>query len=66
MRTLNLGDFEFLLLALRWTIVLSVMAAFGGGLIGLGIALLRVSKSRVGRLIAIVYIRVFQGTPLLL
>ena len=66
MRTLNLGDFEFLLLAMRWTIVLSVLATVGGGLIGFGIALLRVSNSRVARGLAIGYIRLFQGTPLLL
>ena len=66
MRALNVGDFEFLLLAMRWTIVLSVMAAVGGGLIGIVIALLRVAKSRAARWLAIGYIRVFQGTPLLL
>ena len=66
MRTLNLGDFEFLLLALRWTIALSVMASIGGGIIGIAIALLRVSGSRAARWIAIGYIRLFQGTPLLL
>ena len=49
MRTLNLGDFEFLLLAMRWTIVLSAMAAVGGGVIGIVIALLRVSRSRDAR-----------------
>jgi polar amino acid transport system permease protein len=66
MRALNLGDFEFLLLAMRWTIVLSAMAAVGGGLIGIVIALLRVSQRRAAQWCAIAYIRVFQGTPLLL
>ncbi len=66
MRALNLGDFEFLLLAMRWTILLSAMAAVGGGLIGIVIALLRVSKSRAAQWFAIGYIRLFQGTPLLL
>jgi len=65
-RTLNLGDFEFLLLAVRWTVVLAAMACVGGGIIGLAIALLRVSRSRAARWIAIGYIRLFQGTPLLL
>jgi polar amino acid transport system permease protein len=66
MRQLNLGDYEFLLLAVRWTILLSVYAALGGGLVGIAIALMRVSGYRVVRWIAIGYIRVFQGTPLLL
>lgn len=66
MRDLNLGDYEFLLLAARWTILLSVYAAIGGGIVGLAIALMRTSASRTLRWIAIGYIRVFQGTPLLL
>lgn len=66
MRQLNLGDFEFLLLATRWTILLSVYAAIGGGLVGLGIALMRTSKNAATRWFSIGYIRVFQGTPLLL
>jgi polar amino acid transport system permease protein len=65
-RQLNLGDYEFLLLATRWTILLSVYAAIGGGIIGLAIALMRTSASAVLRWVAIGYIRVFQGTPLLL
>jgi polar amino acid transport system permease protein len=66
MRQLNFGDFEFLLLATRWTILLSVYAAIGGGIVGLVIALLRTSGSAALRWIAIGYIRLFQGTPLLL
>jgi polar amino acid transport system permease protein len=66
MRQLNLGDYEFLLLAVRWTILLSIYAAIGGGIVGLAIALMRVSGYRAVRWIAIGYIRVFQGTPLLL
>jgi polar amino acid transport system permease protein len=66
MRALNLGDIEFLLLAARWTILLSLYAAIGGGIVGLAIALMRTSGSATLRWIAIVYIRIFQGTPLLL
>jgi polar amino acid transport system permease protein len=65
-RQLNIGDFEFLLLATRWTILLSVYAAIGGGIVGLAIALMRTSTSATLRWIAVGYIRVFQGTPLLL
>jgi len=66
MRALGVGDFVFLVLAMRWTILLSLSAFIGGGLIGLGIALLRVSGARAARWAAIAYIQVFQGTPLLL
>lgn len=66
MRQLNWGDIEFLPLAARWTIGLSVLAFAGGGIIGAAIALMRVSERRWLRWIAIGYIRVFQGTPLLL
>jgi polar amino acid transport system permease protein len=65
-RQLNLGDIEFLLLAARWTILLSLYAAIGGGIAGLAIALMRTSTSATLRWIAVVYIRIFQGTPLLL
>lgn len=66
MRALNLADFGFLILAARWTILLSLLAFAGGGLIGLAIALMRVSASRAARWAAIGFIRVFQGTPLLI
>lgn len=66
MRALNFNDFTFLILAARWTILLSVLAFVGGAIIGLTIALMRVSESRIARWIAIAFIRVFQGTPLLI
>ncbi len=66
MRALTSSDLLFVVMAARWTILLS-LAAFGvGGVIGAGIALLRVASARLPRGIAIAYIRVFQGTPLLL
>ena len=66
MRSLNTGDLFYLLLAARWTVLLSLIAFAGGGAVGLGIALLRVSQARLPRWFAIGFIRVFQGTPLLL
>jgi polar amino acid transport system permease protein len=66
MRALNEGDFLFLLLAARWTVLLSLSAFLGGGLLGAAIALMRIGPSRALRWAAIAYIRVFQGTPLLL
>ena len=66
MRSLGWGDFTFLLLAIRWTLVLTAGAFLFGGVIGLAVALLRVSRSRPLRWAAIGYIRLLQGTPLLL
>ena len=66
MRLLNLGDYLFLLAAMRWTVVLSVGAFVFGGIIGAGVALARISTVRPLRWLAIGYIRVVQGTPLLL
>jgi polar amino acid transport system permease protein len=66
MRTLNLGDFEYIVFAVRWTLLLSFYATLAGGLIGIAIALLRTSSNRASRYLAIGYIRLFQGTPLLL
>jgi len=66
MRQLTLNDLLFLPYAARWTILLSLAAFVGGGVIGLVIALMRVSERRPLRWIANAYIKVFQGTPLLL
>ena len=66
MRALTFNDLMFLPYAARWTLLLSIAAFIGGGLIGLAIALMRVSDNRALRWVAIGYIRVFQGTPLLL
>lgn len=66
MRALSLSDFTFLLLAARWTVLLSLMAFAGGAVIGLAIALMRISENRALRWFALGFIRVFQGTPLLI
>jgi polar amino acid transport system permease protein len=66
MRAFNFGDLMYMILAARWTIVLSASAFIGGGALGLAIALARVSRRRTLRWFAIGYIRLFQGTPLLL
>ena len=55
-----------LLLAARWTVSLSLIAFIGGGLVGLVLLVLRVSKLRgVDRAVG-AYVQVFQGTPLLM
>ncbi|PMS15809.1 amino acid ABC transporter permease [Trinickia dabaoshanensis] len=57
---------EALLLAARWTVVLSLVSFVAGGTVGLALLVMRVSRSRLSRAFARVYIEVFQGTPLLL
>ncbi|MGG6297938.1 amino acid ABC transporter permease [Leptolyngbya sp. AN02str] len=58
--------FRNLLLATRWTILLSLIAFVGGGLFGFLIMLLRISPNKLLRLLSSVYVGFFQGTPLLL
>lgn len=56
----------FLLGALRWTVLLTLVAFIGGGAGGLLVALARVSPSRGVRWAASIYVGLLQGTPLLL
>jgi len=60
------GDLLYLIAAARWTILLSLIAFLGGGLGGALIAVLRISPRALPRTAAILYIRLFQGTPLLM
>jgi polar amino acid transport system permease protein len=55
-----------LLLAARWTVLLSLVAFAGGGIAGLLVLLLRISKRLWLRRAAEMYIGAFQGTPLLM
>lgn len=66
MRTFGWSEFTFLLAALRWTLLLSLTAFVGGMLFGFLIALARTSPFAALRAPAIVYIQIFQGTPLLI
>jgi polar amino acid transport system permease protein len=66
MRVLGEGDILFILLAARWTLLLSLVAFIGGGLGGLLVALARTSTFPWLRKITAWYIKVFQGTPLLM
>jgi polar amino acid transport system permease protein len=58
--------FRNLLLAARWTVALSLVAFIGGGLVGMALLLLRVSKLRGARTFVSGYVQLFQGTPLLM
>lgn len=55
-----------LLLAARWTIALSLIAFAGGIVVGLPLTILRVSRVRALRMAVLLYIELFQGTPLLM
>jgi polar amino acid transport system permease protein len=65
-REFSSAELWFLVLAVRWTLLLTLISFIFGGLVGFAIAVLRISKSRLWRSIAIAYITIFQGTPLLL
>jgi polar amino acid transport system permease protein len=56
----------FLLLAARWTVLLSIIAFIGGGVGALLLLLLRYARPRIGVRIMNLYVEVLQGTPLLL
>lgn len=66
MRTFGTPEFWFILEAARWTLALSAIAVFFGGLGGLAVALCRVSPLAWVRWLATAFVQVFQGTPLLL
>ncbi len=58
--------FRNLLLAARWTVVLSLIAFIGGGLVGLALLVVRIGKSRTAHRVVDGYVALFQGTPLLM
>ncbi|WP_321922435.1 amino acid ABC transporter permease [Paraburkholderia guartelaensis] len=55
-----------LLLAARWTVLLSLCAFVGGGIAGIVLLAMRVSPLAWLRRIAVLYVELFQGTPLLM
>jgi polar amino acid transport system permease protein len=55
-----------LLLATRWTIVLSLATFLFGGIVGLILLFMRTGKRRALRNFAWAYVELFQGTPLLM
>ncbi|MBI2726583.1 MAG: amino acid ABC transporter permease [Polaromonas sp.] len=58
--------FRNLLLAARWTVVLSLIAFIGGGLVALLLLVARLSKVKgIGPFVG-GYVQLFQGTPLLM
>ena len=63
---LNANHVWYLVAAAQWTVLLSLVAFAGGALVGLPIALMRVSPRRGLRIAAGGYIQLIQGTPLLI
>jgi len=55
-----------LLLALRWTVGLSLIAFIGGGIVGAILLVMRLSHRRWLQTIVVIYVNLFQGTPLLM
>jgi polar amino acid transport system permease protein len=58
--------FRNLLLAARWTVLLSLIAFVGGGLVGLALLIARIAKLRGADRVVAGYVQLFQGTPLLM
>ena len=65
-RTFGPSELLFIIAALRWTLLLSLVAFAGGSIVGFVIAIMRTSHSRTLRLFAACFIQLFQGTPVLL
>jgi polar amino acid transport system permease protein len=67
MREFNFTEvITLLLLATTWTIVLSLIALIGGGILGMGVTMMRISKNRFLRSASRFFIAFIQGTPLLM
>lgn len=66
MRELGPNEILYILFAVRWTLLLSLIALAGGAAGGLLIALARTSGIRALNWPALVFVRIFQGTPLLM
>jgi polar amino acid transport system permease protein len=55
-----------LLLALRWTVVLSLIAFVGGGIVGALLLFVRMRGGKAAGKAVGLYVQLFQGTPLLM
>ena len=64
-REFGTGDIVYLVFAARWTLALTALAFAGGAIVGLTLAVLRISPLAPLRFLASLYIQIVQGTPLL-
>lgn len=62
---LNAAHLRFLFEGLLWTVGLSLLAFIGGGLLGFAVALASSYGPRWSKLLVSLYIKLIQGTPLL-
>jgi polar amino acid transport system permease protein len=58
--------FRNLLLAARWTVLLSLIAFVGGGVVGILLLIARIAKLPAADRLVGGYVQLFQGTPLLM
>jgi polar amino acid transport system permease protein len=65
-RPFGFEDFLLIATAIRWTIALSLIAFAGGAIGSLIVALARTADAAWPRRVAATFIRLFQGTPLLM
>lgn len=65
-RSFGLNEALFIVFALQWTLALSATAFVGGSIGGLVVSLARSSGNGPLRYLALGFIRLFQGTPLLM
>ena len=66
MRQFSFNDVVYLVESVRWTLFLSAIAFVGGGIVGGIMTLLRISPARPLRWLAMAYVEILQGTPLLM
>ena len=64
-REFTFTDVLYLIAAMRWTLALTAIAFMGGGIVGLAVALLRVSTFAPLRWLGALYVHAVKGTPLL-
>jgi polar amino acid transport system permease protein len=64
-REFTFTDVLYLIAAMRWTLALTAIAFLGGGIVGLTVALFRVSAFTPLRWPGAIYVHAVQGTPLL-
>ncbi|MDT1061038.1 amino acid ABC transporter permease [Paracoccus sp. CPCC 101403] len=63
---LGINEITFLAQGLKWTLFLTAIGFVGGIVFGLIVALARVAQNRLVRVLAMAWIALFQGTPLLM
>ena len=65
-RSFGPAEFLFITSAIKWTLALSAVAFAGGALAGLIVALARAAQNPLLNIPSLSFIRLFQGTPLLM